>query len=151
MGTPHRGSDMANSSSLGDFYKLIACQKLEVQDDLLKTIAQDNSMLVDTVHDFTRDVGTRTPSPKLFCFFEERPTAVGRIAGLENTPREFMVNEASGSLHGHEKMGWTVDHFEMNKFEDEEDKYFRDLVDQIQNIMDATGDIMKQRGALIRA
>ncbi|KAK2606568.1 hypothetical protein N8I77_005309 [Diaporthe amygdali] len=149
FGTPHRGSDMAHSPSLEDLYKLIACQKLEVQDDLLKTITQDNSMLFDTVHDFTRDLGTRSPSPKLFCFFEERKTAVGRIAGLENTPRELMVNEASGSLHGHEKTGWIVDHFEMNIFEDEEDKYFRNVADQIHNIMDVTGDIMKQRGALI--
>lgn len=146
LGTPHRGSDLANSETLDKFYGLIAkTQTFVVQDDLLKTIAQDNTILMDTVHDFTRDLNTRTPPPKVFCFFEERPTPVGRIAGIENTPREFMVNEASGSLHGHKKMGWTVDHFEMNKFEDAEDRYYRDVVGQIQNMLDASEDIMKER------
>lgn len=119
--------------------------------DLLSTVAQDNSVLIDTVHDFTRDVGTRKPGPKLFCFFEERETPVGRIAGLDNSPREFMVNEASGSLHGHEKCGMSLDHFQMNKFEDEEDPYFGYVVEQIQNMVDLSGDIIKERGESTRA
>lgn len=143
LGTPHHGADM----SLGEIYETIRKQCLQIENGLLKTIDHDNTVLVDTVTNFTREVKLRIAGPEIFCFFEERATAIGRIANLKDHPRVFVVNEFSGSLPGYEKLGLTVDHFNMNKFGSSDDNHYVSVVEEIQKMANKSEDLMKQRRA----
>ena len=89
LGTPHRG--VASSSSLqtqGQIYQAIARAGLQIQDNVLHTMAQDNETLVQTVDDFTHRIKKEGAArPELFCFFELKATKVGLVAGMEDLPR----------------------------------------------------------------
>jgi hypothetical protein len=143
LGTPHYGADM----SLGQIYETIRKESLQIEDGLLKTVEHDNTVLVDTVADFTREVKLRTAGPEIFCFFEERATPIGRIANLKDHPRVFMVNESSGSLPGYEKLGLTTDHFNINKFESNEDNHYASVVEELHKMGEKSEGLMKQRRA----
>lgn len=145
LGTPHYGSDMLGN--LGDIYETIRKQCLQIETGLLKTIDHDNTVLVDIVANFTREVKLRIAGPEIFCFFEERATALGRIANLKDHPLVFVVNESSGSLPGYEKLGLTVDHFNMNKFGSSEDNHYVSVVEVMQKMREKSEDLMKQRRA----
>lgn len=156
MGTPHSGTDMVQGKTLAEVFKLIIAStestqatsfKVQIEDGLLKSVAQDNASLVNAVNDFTRDVKLRKDlAPEIFCFFEQRATPVGRLVGLENTPAEFMVSQRSGCLFGFRNRGMKKDHFQLNKFENAEDKFYQILVVEVRKMVKASGDIMKLRG-----
>lgn len=145
LGTPHYGSDMF--VSLAALYETIRKQCLQIETGLLKTIDHDNTVLVDIVANFTREVKLRIASPEIFCFFEERATAIGRIANLKDHPQVFVVNESSGCLPGYERLGLTVDHFNMNKFGSSEDNHYVSVVEVMQKMREKSEDLMKQRRA----
>lgn len=67
----------------GQIYSAIVQSKVPIQDNVLRTMAQNNDVLVNAVHNFTRMVETCKPSPKLFCFFEQKATKIGLIAGIK--------------------------------------------------------------------
>ncbi|RYP44909.1 hypothetical protein DL768_008685 [Monosporascus sp. mg162] len=123
LGTPHHGvKENSQLQTQSQLYQAIAQTNTRVEDNVLKTLAQDNEMLVSVHFDFTRIVGRHGNSaPMIYCFFEQQKTKVGRIGGLENFSPEFVVGESSGTLSGHLKGGLPLDHFTMNKFEDSED------------------------------
>ncbi|KAK7423679.1 hypothetical protein QQX98_000869 [Neonectria punicea] len=131
LGTPHQGiTDNSALSTQGKIYSAIVQAKVQIQDNALQTMAQNHEMLVNTVHNFTRKVNTSKPPPKLYCFFEQKKSKVGRLVGLDTSP-EFVVNEASGSLSGHSKQGLPLNHFHMNKFEDSDDNNYQCVSYQI--------------------
>lgn len=146
LGTPHYGADM----SLGEIYETIRKESLQIEDGLLKTIEHDNTVLVDTVADFTREIKLRTAAPEIFCFFEERTTPIGRLANLKNHPRVFVVNESSGTLPGYEKLGLTVDHFNMNKFDSGKNNHYASIVEVMQTMAEKSEHLMEQRIAARR-
>lgn len=39
-----------------------------------------------------------------------------------------MINEAAGTLGGHEKESLALDHFSMNKFENEHDNHYKNVM-----------------------
>ena len=81
LGTPHHGSEtLKNQKKL---YSQILKAKLHVQDNILQSLAEDNDVLVGTVHSFTRDLSTRPHPPKLFCFFEQKATNIERVIGRD--------------------------------------------------------------------
>ncbi|KAI2603697.1 hypothetical protein GGR54DRAFT_644549 [Hypoxylon sp. NC1633] len=133
LGTPHRG--IPESSGLGtngQIYQAIIESKVPVQYGLMNTIAQDNEILVNAVHNFTRTVSIRGNNvPELFCFFEQKSCRVGRVAGLEDHPLEFLVTESSGTLSGHPKEGLPLGHFAMNKFQNCQDDNYKSVRRQI--------------------
>ncbi|RYP86818.1 hypothetical protein DL770_004851 [Monosporascus sp. CRB-9-2] len=123
LGTPHHGvKENSQFQTESQIYQAIAQRNTRVEDNVLKTLAEDNDMLVSVHFHFTRSIYRHGNSgPRIFCFFEQQKTKVGRIAGLENVSPEFVVGESSGTLSGHMKGGLPLDHFAMNKFEDSED------------------------------
>lgn len=151
LGTPHQGSGISDMGTVGKIYDLISQQRLQIEDGLLQTIAQDNTILVDTVADFTRDVKQRTAPPELFCFYERRSTPVGLIARLKDHPKEFVVNESSGSLPGYEKRGLALDHFSINKFGSNDDYHYISVVDEMVKMGEKAKDLMRKRGEALCA
>ncbi|KAF4829975.1 Protein SERAC1 [Colletotrichum tropicale] len=131
LGTPHSGVNEGSSMSRqGEIYAAIAASKMEIQDNVLQSIMRDNDILESTRAEFTRKVSTSKPPPKIFCFFELRPTNLGAIVGAQ-LPKEFLVGESSATLSGHERQGLAVDHFYINKFEDKFDNHYRNVAYQI--------------------
>ncbi|CAI0642627.1 unnamed protein product [Colletotrichum noveboracense] len=127
LGTPHSGVNEGSSMSRqGEIYAAIAASKMEIQDNVLQSIMRDNDILESTRAEFTRKVSTSKPPPKIFCFFELRPTNLGAIVGAQ-LPKEFLVDESSATLSGHERQGLAVDHFYINKFEDKFDNHYRNV------------------------
>lgn len=146
LGTPHQGSGISEMGTVGKIYEVISQQRLQIEGGLLQTIAHDNTILVDTVADFTREVKQRVGPPELFCFFERRSTSVGIIAGLKDYPKEFVVDESSGTLPGYEKRGLQLDHFTMNKFSSNEDYHYIAVVGELVKMVEKAKDIMRERG-----
>ncbi|KAH8589025.1 hypothetical protein B0O99DRAFT_726237, partial [Bisporella sp. PMI_857] len=147
LGTPHHG--VSNSSGLqtqGKIYQTIVQANVQIQDNVLHSIAQDNDVLVSIVHDFTRVVSSQQESaPKLFCFFEEKTSKIGKIAGLLDMAPEFVVGESSGTLSGHMKEPLPLDHFAMNTFEDAEDDNYKSVCRQIVNMSKGSRAIIEGR------
>lgn len=89
LGTPHRG--LVSSSSLqtqGQIYQAIVRAELQIQDNVLHTMAQDNDLLVQIVHDFTSLINRQGDfKPALFCFFEQKACKIGLVAGIQDMPR----------------------------------------------------------------
>ncbi|KAI4593903.1 hypothetical protein KJ359_008947 [Pestalotiopsis sp. 9143b] len=136
LGTPHYGIQNSTAfSTQGDIYQRIAQAEVPIVDDALHTMAHNNDMLVDIVSKFTRKIAVRgergEQRPKLYCFYEQKPTKVGLIAGMTDAPSEFVLNESSASLSGHEKEALALDHFGMNKFEAFNDSAYEAVVHQI--------------------
>lgn len=158
LGTPFQGSCLSNmgtggenTGTVGEIYQVIRQQNLKIEDGLLQTIAHDNTILVDTVADFTREIQKRTAPPGLFCFFERRSTPIGKIANLKDRPMEFAVNESSGTLPGYGKLGLALDHFNMNKFGSNKDNHYISIIEELLHLTENTKDIMRKRAEALRA
>ncbi|KAI0890819.1 hypothetical protein F4806DRAFT_485147 [Annulohypoxylon nitens] len=123
LGTPHHG--IHNSSAFGtqgQIYKAIIEANVQVEYGLMKTIIQDNEILVQTVHHFARAIRLRRDdAPKVFCFYEQKPSRVGRVIGLDAHPLELFVGQTSGTLDGYDMEPLPLDHFQMNKFQGPDD------------------------------
>ncbi|KAE8442032.1 hypothetical protein EG329_003889 [Mollisiaceae sp. DMI_Dod_QoI] len=147
LGTPHHGVN--NSSGLqtqGRIYQTICRANLQIQDNVLHNMAQDNDMLVSTVHEFTREVSRQQKSaPILFCFYEEKTSKIGLIAGISDMAPEFVVGVSSGTLSGHLNEGLPLDHFAMNKFEDADDDNYKSVRRQIVKMSEASKAIIEGR------
>ncbi|KPM38862.1 hypothetical protein AK830_g7714 [Neonectria ditissima] len=131
LGTPHQGiADNSNLSTQGKIYAAIAQANLQIQADALKSMTHHQEVLVNTVHNFARKVSTSVPRTQLYCFYEQKTSKVGRIAGLDISP-EFIVDEVSSSLPGSSKQGLDLDHFHMNKYLDSEDSSYKRVKAQI--------------------
>jgi len=145
LGTPHRGN-LESKATQAVIFDAIARARMQVQDNILHTLAQDNDTLLNVVTQFTRDVGKRQRPPELYCFYEQKACNVGgETAGIE-TPMEFVVNESSGAFDQYPKDGLELNHFQMNKFEDEEDGNYQSVRGAIVDMMKAARGIMNGRG-----
>ncbi|KAK4158894.1 hypothetical protein QBC43DRAFT_273523 [Cladorrhinum sp. PSN259] len=116
MGTPHRGTGGALHSQ-GKIYDTIAkkAPHIKIQHNILQTIEGNNEILIDVVRQFSRVSNVDSTRIQIFCFFETKATIVGAIVG-DDSIEEFVVDEQSGSLHGHRNQGLPLDHFNLNKF-----------------------------------
>ncbi|KAI1087795.1 hypothetical protein F5B19DRAFT_474093 [Rostrohypoxylon terebratum] len=133
LGTPHHGiPDNCSFGTQGQIYKAVMEANVHVECGLIETIAQDNEILVNTVHNFTRIVELRREdAPKLCCFYEQKASRVGRLVGLDSHPLEFVVGQMSGTLDGHGKEPLPLDHFQMNKFQGSNDDNYRSVLREI--------------------
>ncbi|RMJ03475.1 hypothetical protein CDV36_014999 [Fusarium kuroshium] len=134
LGTPHYG--IANSSGLttqGHIYQAISKMSRVVEDNALRNMVHDDDVLRETVDSFLVRINTLNPKPTLFSFYEEKPTRVGLLAGLDIDP-EFVINQTSGVLSGHDSEGLELDHFAMNKFEDSQDNHFQCVARELKQI-----------------
>ncbi|XDG03867.1 hypothetical protein ABKA04_003482 [Annulohypoxylon sp. FPYF3050] len=139
LGTPHHGiPDNSAFGTQGQIYKAIIEANVQVEYGLMGTIAQDNDTLVTTVHNFTRILEVRRDdAPKLFCFYEQKASRVGRLIGLANHPLSLVVGQTSGTLDGHGKEALPLDHFQMNKFQGPDDDNYKSVLRQILKIAES--------------
>jgi len=148
LGTPHRG--VVSSSSMqtqGQIYQAIARAEMPIHDNVLHTMAQDNDLLVRTVHEFTSRIGMQGDSkPALYCFFEQKACKVGLIAGMPDMPKEFVVGQSSATFDTWPKEGLALDHFGMNKFEHAEDGSYDQVRRQLAKMAENSNRIMDGRG-----
>jgi hypothetical protein len=83
MGTPHRGTGSITSNGL--VYAAIASDpSLQVDDTVLKALMYGNDTLMDVSNEFVSLCNAPGAAISLCCFFEQRPTKVGRIIGNSN-------------------------------------------------------------------
>ncbi|KAI1358634.1 hypothetical protein F5Y08DRAFT_332959 [Xylaria arbuscula] len=121
VGTPfygiHHDSGM---TKLGEVYQAIAASEVHLEDNVLGTIAQDNDVLVAAVSDFVQYLGNSANilKTKLFCFWETKPSKIGRVAGLEDTKPVCLDK----------------DHFEMNKFIGKDDNNYKVVLRELQKM-----------------
>ncbi|KAK8119804.1 uncharacterized protein PG998_004430 [Apiospora kogelbergensis] len=146
-GYPHKGvSNGSKHFTMSEVYKAILAAEVHTQDNVLHSMSQDNDVLQETVHNFTRAVGNlQARAPKLFCFYESKATNTGLVAGLKKHPLEFVATESSATLSGHEKRSLALNHFELNKFEDREDHGYQMVEYQIVKMAEASHDIIRRR------
>ncbi|KAI1210128.1 uncharacterized protein F4807DRAFT_70597 [Annulohypoxylon truncatum] len=134
LGTPFHGihSD-SGMATMGEVYSAIVESKVQRQDNVMNTIAQDNDVLVNAVSEFSRllESSPNLIKPKIFCFYEQKASHIGRVAGLSGIEPKFLVTESSGTLLGHGKEGLPLDHFSMNKFVSKTDNNFKSVRRQI--------------------
>lgn len=144
---------------------------MQTQDNVLYSMTQDNDVLEETVHDFTRAVGNlqaNQQAPQIFCFYENKATNTGAVVGRKDLPlvshesntyrqlllyasvltifQEFVATESSATLSGHQKRALDLDHFNLNKFEDDEDQGYVAVMREIVEMADASKDIISRRG-----
>ncbi|EXA30664.1 hypothetical protein FOVG_17961 [Fusarium oxysporum f. sp. pisi HDV247] len=125
LGTPHHGVADGVLSTQGQIYQSILASKLRVEPNILASVERNNDVLKSVVHNFTRRVHNIARRPEIFCFYEQRITNVGAIVGLKAPA--FLVDETSGTLSGHQKEELPLDHFSMNKFENEQDDNYQSV------------------------
>ncbi|KAI0383586.1 hypothetical protein F5Y04DRAFT_278767 [Hypomontagnella monticulosa] len=150
LGTPHHG--VVGNSGLqtqGQIYQTIVQANVQVQDNVLHSMAENNQILVACVYDFTRLISGQIPGqqhpPKIYCFYEQKAAKVGLIAGIPGIPPEFVVNESSGTLNGHPKDALPLDHFGMNKFEDSHDNNYDSVRSVIVDMAEKSKALMEGR------
>ncbi|EWC44427.1 hypothetical protein DRE_06795 [Drechslerella stenobrocha 248] len=114
IGTPHQGTGAALHSQ-GSIYQAIAADNLPTEEGILRTLEGGNETLVDVVREFTRLAGLQPPPVNIYCFYEQKSTIVGKIV-RDDSIKEYVVDEASGALHGHASEGLPLDHFNLNKY-----------------------------------
>ncbi|KAF4950035.1 hypothetical protein FGADI_8481 [Fusarium gaditjirri] len=122
LGTPHQGVADGVLSTQGHIYQSILASKLHVEPNILASVERNNDVLKSVVHNFTRRVHHIARRLEIFCFYEQKITNVGAIVGLKAPA--FLVDETSGTLSGHQKEELPLDHFSMNKFENEHDNNY---------------------------
>ncbi|KAK1976053.1 hypothetical protein LZ30DRAFT_693147 [Colletotrichum cereale] len=88
------------------------------------------------VHDFTKKVSVAKPLPLLYCFFEQKATNVGLVIG-QDLPLEFVVGESLAPLNSHDKEGLALDHFGINKCEDDNDNHYHYVIDQVKKMAES--------------
>ncbi|CAN9326784.1 unnamed protein product [Alternaria alternata] len=118
LGTPFRGAE-----GMSQVEMLAAAQREyqqdEIQPEVLNILEPGNEFLQEVVDQFgrTRRLANKT---QVACFYELKPSNVGRIVGKTDRTR-VVVSESSGCLDlsdAASKYSLSRTHFDMNKFED---------------------------------
>ncbi|KAF3921277.1 hypothetical protein ABW21_db0206946 [Orbilia brochopaga] len=143
IGTPHQGAGSALSSQ-GSIYQAIVAHELPTEEGILRILEEGNETLVDVVREFTRLVNLKPPPVNLYCFFEQRSTIVGKIV-RDDSIKEFVVDEASGVLHGHPYAGLPLDHFTLNKYKSPKDKNFQRVRNEIVAMAEKSQALLESR------
>ncbi|KAJ4267087.1 hypothetical protein NW762_003185 [Fusarium torreyae] len=127
LGTPHHGVADGILSQPGQIYRSILASNIHHDRNILDSVQRNNDVLKRVVHDFTRRIHNMSPRPEIYCFFEQKATNVTKVAAnlVQDIPLTYLVDETSGTLSGHQKEQLPLDHFNMNKFENEEDDNYR--------------------------
>ncbi|KAI4273225.1 MAG: hypothetical protein LQ337_004785 [Flavoplaca oasis] len=109
--------------------------------NLLKVLDKDSEILADLLHDFTRTVNT--VAIPLFCFFEQHKSDIAKVVKFKGakmlmpTLKNAVVDESSGCLDGHPKLGLASEHFRLNKFSTAQDSNYRLVCEEIVRMVEA--------------
>ncbi|KAK6522467.1 hypothetical protein TWF281_003028 [Arthrobotrys megalospora] len=143
IGTPHQGTGNALHSQ-GKIYQAIAATNMRTEEGILRVLEDGNETLVDVVREFTRLVNLKPAPCNIFCFFEQKSTTVGKIV-KDNSIQEFVVDEASGTLHGHRFYGLPLDHFNLNKYKSPKDRNFIRVKNEIVAMVKGSKELLATR------
>ena len=88
LGTPNRGAGTIISKTMIDAV-VKTVPGIRLQPNVLKCLEIGNDVLLVVVSDFTRLCKTPGSTVSVFCFYEQRPTVVGKIIG--DTSLEVMM------------------------------------------------------------
>ncbi|KAI4194041.1 MAG: hypothetical protein LQ346_003773 [Caloplaca aetnensis] len=133
LGTPHRGSNSQSKASV--LASIASSVALGEHSNLLKVLDKDSETLADLLHDFTRTVNTI--AIPLFCFFEQHKSDIAKVLKFKGskmlmpTFKDAVVDESSGCLDGHPKLGLASEHFRLNKFSSAQDSNYRLVCEEI--------------------
>ncbi|KAI4191398.1 MAG: hypothetical protein LQ348_003532 [Seirophora lacunosa] len=154
LGTPHRGSNSQSKASV--LASIASSVALGEHSSLLDTLDKDSEILADLLHDFTRTVNTI--GIPLFCFFEQWKSDVGKMLKFKGhkiikpSIKDAVVDEHSGCLDGHPKLGLASDHFQLNKFPSPEDSNYRLVCEEIVRMFEsAPGRVNGRRKSVLFA
>ncbi|KAL8732752.1 MAG: hypothetical protein Q9166_002533 [cf. Caloplaca sp. 2 TL-2023] len=120
---------------------------------LLKALDKDSEMLADLLHDFTRTVNTI--SIPLFCFFEQHKSDITKVLKFKGSKmimpsvKDAVVDEHSGCLDGHPKLGLASEHFRMNKFTNAKDSNYRLVCEEIVRLVESAPARVNARRASV--
>ena len=146
LGTPFRGTHEWFHDKLP---KLAVHRHGNVKEDILHILDGNNPTLIELV-DYFNKMRSYAGIPKVACFFEEKPSKVGRILenGQPKTPIVFddrldhkgfdaariedivIVDQHSACLDltkGVKKYSFQRDHFHLNKFSSPDEADFKEL------------------------
>ncbi|KXJ85652.1 hypothetical protein Micbo1qcDRAFT_127656 [Microdochium bolleyi] len=138
LATPFQGLEsQAGFHPQGQVYAMIVAADVEMQDNVFQSISRDNDTLIDTVTTFTRHLELEERRPMVFCFFEQKPSPVGRVIGATGLPKQFMVGQQASTLGNYQYAGLMVNHFEMNCFKSAQDGHYKSVRRQIVKIYKA--------------
>ncbi|KAL8833814.1 MAG: hypothetical protein Q9170_004074 [Blastenia crenularia] len=138
LGTPHRGSNSQSKASV--IASIASAVSLGEHSSLLKVVDKDSEMMADLLHDFTRTV--TTISIPLFCFFEQHKSDITKVVRFKGSRmlipsvKDAIVDEHSGCLDGHPKLGLASEHFRMNRFTDAADSNYRLVCQEIVRLVE---------------
>jgi len=142
IGTPHQGAGKALHSQ-GQIYKAVATE-WRAEPGILRVLEEGNETLVDVVREFTRLVNLKSHPVNIFCFFEKISTKVGMIVN-DDSIQEFVVDEASGVLHGHPFYGLALDHFSVNKYRGPKDRNYIIVMNEIKTMVEKSKAMLESR------
>ncbi|MCJ1397245.1 hypothetical protein MMC11_000437 [Xylographa trunciseda] len=103
---------------------------------ILEVLKTGSDVLIDVRKDLVVLCNQKDVKMSLVYFFEQKPTSVGRIIGV-NGRKEFVVDETSGSIDVYRSHGLGLDHFNLNKFSGLNDANYKNVRDEISEIMKA--------------
>ncbi|RYO26148.1 hypothetical protein AA0113_g12537, partial [Alternaria arborescens] len=149
FGTPFRGAE-----GMSQVEMLAAAQREyqqdEIQPEVLKILEPGNEFLQEVVDQFgrTRRLANKT---QVACFYELKPSNVGRIVGKTDRTR-VVVSESSGCLDlsdAASKYSLSRTHFDMNKFEDAQEEDFETVAEVVQSMVEASPELLWARSQCI--
>ncbi|KAI1453137.1 hypothetical protein F4805DRAFT_387349 [Annulohypoxylon moriforme] len=147
LGTPHYGVHENFQRQMWEQIHIKTNEEnLQVQDNILHSLTSGNDLLAKCVLDFTRTVALEQQrAPRLFCFYEQKPSRIDLIFGLPNIIQEFIVNGSSGILQGHPCECLPLDHFNLNKFKSNADDSYISVCREIMKMVKGSESIMISR------
>ncbi|KAF2466856.1 uncharacterized protein BDR25DRAFT_267561 [Lindgomyces ingoldianus] len=145
FGTPFRGAEGMSQVEMLEAARREYHQD-EVYTDVLKILEPGNEFLQAVVDQFGKT--RRLPNKaQVACFYELKPSNVGRIVGKEDRAR-FVVSESSGCLDlsdSTSKFSLSRTHFNMNKFGSPTEEDFETVSDVIKSIIGASYELLAAR------
>lgn len=77
LGTPHGGMRGLAGQLLWD----ICAAKYDIEEGVLQSLTEGNELLLNVVRNFAKFVVKKTPQPRVFCFYEQKKSAIRRVIG----------------------------------------------------------------------
>ncbi|KAH6961926.1 hypothetical protein BKA56DRAFT_177461 [Ilyonectria sp. MPI-CAGE-AT-0026] len=145
IATPHRGTHGQSLASV--VANIAAYADMGQRSQLVDMLEQGNAFLDDIVSNFSR-VAKDMEIP-LCCFYEQRmsdmSSMIRKFVPFMPKVKTLLVSQQSASLDGAERFGLGLNHFEINKFDDPDDGYYKSIKSQIRNMSINSHDLISKR------
>ncbi|KAK7510033.1 uncharacterized protein IWZ02DRAFT_437536 [Phyllosticta citriasiana] len=140
--TPFRGTTSSFTSKL--VTAMTSKWEDEVDVSVLQTLDADDQLLQVIMEEFGRIRNKPNPA-KVACFTEMAPAPIARLTGRDEDKLPYVVSSGSGCLDGVENIELERHHFNINKFESQDQEAFEEVAYQIRAMVNATPGLMTAR------